>query len=355
MNNVYLLPIKRSEMGPALDEQIAALWAVAGFENAFAPNDLAAIKLHVGEPGTKTFASPTIAAALVKCVLSTGARPFLTDTVVLYRSPRDNAPGHAGVALAHGFTPAAVGAHFVPADGLNGSDEIIVDVERGRHFKKVSIASTVMQARSMLVLSHATGHLGCGFGGALKNLGMGCASKKAKLRQHFGQQPRINPRNCVICGECIQWCPTEAIALDKTAAIDKKKCIGCGECIAVCLAGAVHFDWTIMGRALQERMIEHAAAVVRSKSNRLCYVTVAQQITKDCDCLGLDQPPLLDDIGILAASDPVALDQAVLDLVRERAGRSLESMAYPKTDSDVQLKYAESMGLGQRAYTLVSI
>jgi uncharacterized Fe-S center protein len=337
-----------------IDAAIDSLWASAGFDAFIQSKDLAALKLHVGEPGTKTFVSPLIAAALVRRMARAGAKPFLTDSSVLYKSRRDNGVGHARVAQEHGFGIESVGAPFIPADGLHGSDEVEVEVG-GKHFEKVSIASVVMMARSMMVLSHATGHLGSGYGGALKNLGMGCSSRKAKLRMHHGQQPTIDGELCIACSECASWCPSGAIEMEQTAVIDSATCIGCGECLAVCREGAVQFDWGIRGTELQERFAEHAAAVVRSKQGRIGFVTVAQNITKNCDCLGVDEKPLLEDIGILASTDPVALDQAVLDLVQVRTGQSLESLSYPNVDGSVQIRYAESLGIGESAVELVEV
>ena len=354
MSQVFLVPARAEDPPERIAQCVAALWRRAGFDEIFEARDLVAVKLHVGEPGTKTFVSPGIVAALVRAVAATGAKPFLTDTAVLYRSPRDNAVTHADVARAHGFGQEVVGAPFIAADGLIGADEIELTVG-GQHFDKVAIASGIMHARSMLVLSHATGHLGTGIAAALKNLGMGCASRKGKLRQHHGQHPAIAEDRCTACGTCEDWCPSEAITVSKTAHIDPSKCIGCGECIAVCRDDAVTFGWGIMGRQLQERVVEHAAAIVRSKPGRIAYVTVAQNITKDCDCLGLDQPPLLEDIGLLASRDPVAIDAAVLRLVQERAGRSLESMSYPRTDGWDQIRHAERLGLGQSEVEIVAV
>jgi len=351
MSDVFFVPTSHDEPAAA---RVEALWRRAAFDVCFKPTDLTAIKVHVGEPGCKTFIGPERVLAVVRCVQATGARPFLTDTAVLYRSPRDNGVTHAEVARAHGFGHEAMGVPFIPGDGLNGSDEIEVEVG-GRHFDRVTIASAIMHASSLVVVSHATGHLGTGLGGALKNLGMGCSSRKAKLRQHHGQHPTIRGEQCTACGTCAEWCPSDAITVHETAEIDAALCIGCGECIAVCRDGAVRFGWGIMGRELQERIVEHAAAVVRAKRGRMVHVTVAERITKDCDCLSKDQRPLLEDIGILASLDPVALDQAVLELVRERAGRTLESMSYPQHDAAIQLRYAEELGLGQRDFSLVRV
>ncbi len=357
MGKVYLVEHAREDPPQRTEAAVGALWDAAGLAAAFRDKDLAAIKLHVGEKPTDTILRPPLVAALVRRVASTGARPFLTDTAVLYRSPRDNAVGHALVAHHHGFTVDAVGAPFVCADGLHGADEVEVPLRDGSHHQTVAVAAAIVQARSMLVLSHATGHLVTGMGAALKNLGMGCASKKGKLRMHHGQVPGIDAEDCVGCGECQRWCPSGAITIrDATAAIDPAVCIGCGECVAVCREGAVTFGWGIQDRELQRRVVDHAAAVVRGKPGRLAFVTAATGITPDCDCMGRVQTPVVPDIGLLASTDPVAIDAAVHDLVRERSGgRTLESLSYPRLDATEQLACGERLGLGSRDYELIRV
>lgn len=354
MSKVYLVALDRHQDDETVERRIGALWRAADLGSCFRARDLAALKLHVGEPGKTTFVPPVFARVLVDLMRQEGAEPFLTDTAVLYKSRRDSGPGHALVAHEHGFTTQAVGAPFIPADGVKGADEVEIPVG-GKHFDRAAIASAIVHARSMLVLSHATGHLGTGLGGALKNLGMGCSSKKAKLRQHHGQHPRIDPDACTGCATCAQWCPSEAIEVDEVAVIQESLCIGCGECIATCLEGAVEFDWSIMGAQLQERIVEHAAAAVKGKDGRIGYVTVVMNVTKDCDCLPGAQEPLLDDIGVLASHDPVAIDRAALDLIRQRAGKTLESMSYPRRNGSVQVEHAVRMGLGASQYDLVDV
>lgn len=354
MSKVYYIEASADENGEVLGKKVSRLFEKSGIASIFRPKDIAALKLHVGEPGTKTFVKPAVAAALVACMKNADTIPFLTDTAVLYKSPRDTGVGHSLVAEAHGFGLAAMGAPFIPADGILGKDDVNVPVY-GKHFEEVAVAAAVAQSRSMIVLTHATGHLGTGFGGALKNLGMGCSSRKAKLSQHHGQAPHINASACTACGVCETHCPSDAITIAKTASIDTDKCIGCGECIALCREDAVAFDWGVMGQELEERIVEHAAGVVKALSSHIAYLTAAMEITKDCDCLGLHQKPLLTDIGFLASLDPVALDKAVHDLIIERAGRTLESMSYPKLDGTVQIRYAEKLGLGTAAYELVKV
>ncbi len=354
MSKVYLVPLVSEASEETVQAGIDALWQRCGLGRVFKRGDLAAVKMHVGEPGNHTHIDTGLVRKMVELIAKSGAHPYLTDTAVLYRSPRDNGVGHAKVAWDHGYGFDEVGAPFLPADGLRGEEEIEVRVD-GTHFETVAIASGILQAGSVLVLSHATGHLGTGLGAALKNLGMGCASKKGKLRMHHGQQPRINAGSCTGCAMCVSWCPAGAISVGEVAAIDPDTCIGCGECIAVCLEGAVEFDWGVGGGELQERIVDHAAAVVRRQANNIAFVTVAQKITKDCDCLGIRQEPLIEDVGILASRDPVAIDQAVLDLFRERAGRTLESMSYPRLDGRIQIQAAERLGLGSSRYELETI
>ncbi len=354
MSDVYLIKATSADPPHLTDEKVSALFDAAGFSKIFRKGEISALKLHVGEPGTRTFIRPSIVKSVVACMKRSGAAPFLTDTSVLYKSPRGNGVSHVEVAMKHGFTFEAVDAPFIPADGILGKDETMVPVY-GKHFEEVSIASAIAQARSMLVLTHVTGHLGTGFGGTLKNLGMGCSSKKAKLSQHYGQQPRIKPSACTACGTCAVHCPSDAITVSDTAVIDPDLCIGCGECIAVCEDEAVTFNWTLGGRELEERIVEHAVAVHRTLAGRIGYLASAQDITKDCDCLGVNQQPLLDDIGFLASWDPVAIDKAVHDLIVERSGRTLESMSYPRLDGTIQLHYGEKIGLGSVEYKLIEV
>ena len=236
------------------------------------------------------------------------------------------------------------------ADGLLGDEELEVDIP-GRLYRRVSIAAVIVKSQALVLVSHFTGHLATGFGGALKNLGMGCSSRRGKLVQHSTAKPSIRKGKCTGCGECVTWCPQDAISLvDGIAAIEGKRCIGCGECLAVCRFDAVGYNWSETYEQLQRKVTEHAWGAVRGKEQKLLCINVLTRITKDCDCLGAYEP-IGPDIGILISRDPVALDRASLDLVEETLGEKLSSRAYD-IPYRMQLEHAETIGFGASRYRL---
>lgn len=314
---------------------------------------LTALKSHFGEEGGTGFLPPPVLRAVVEEVRAAGGTPFLTDTTTLYTGKRSHAVDYHELVCAHGFTPEAVGAPFIVADGLVGANETEVPID-GVHHQSVALAADALRAGSAIVVSHVTGHLACGLGATIKNLGMGLASRRGKLRQHSALRPHVDPDACTGCEECRPTCPTGAIAPTAAEgdaappmAIDAAKCSGCGECLASCRADAVRFDWRVESRRLQELMAEHALGFCRRMAGRFGFLTFAAHMTKDCDCMGKRQKPVCPDIGVLAGTDPVALDQAALDLVRERAGKNLEALSYPKLDATWQLAHGERIGLGR--------
>ncbi len=321
-----------------------------------ARDDRVAIKIHTGEPGLATALPPEIAGAVARRLRSRGALPFFTDTAVLYASRRATGPGHAEVAAEHGFTLERAGAVFVPADGVLGNLEVDVPVG-GRHFASVGVAEAIAHAGAAVVVSHATGHLLSGFGATLKNLGMGCASRKGKLLQHCDTKPFVKDGRCEACGLCVEHCASGALTLiaDGRARIDEAACTGCGECLVRCACGAIGFRWDTGSAALQEKMVEHALGVARAIGPRVLYLVGIVDVTKHCDCMSPGSERVAPDVGFAISTDPVALDQAVLDLVAARAGTPLDRLAWPELDGGVQLAYAEELGLGRRAYTLVEI
>ncbi len=351
MQDVWFAPVGADDPNECADAMGRLLHTV-GVPRGFKKGDLVGIKVHVSETGRRNFLGCELAAVAVRVVSATGASPFFTDTCVLYRSRRDDAVNHTRVAHEHGYSLERAGAPFLVADGLVGTDEEMVRV--GGLAAPVAVASLARRAHGFVVLAHATGHLATGYGGVIKAIGMGLASRKGKLTMHAAAKPFVG-RSCTACGECAAWCPVGAITVKHHAIIDRRLCIGCGECVAVCRFGAVGFDWDATAEELQRRIAEHAAAVLDGRLDRFFHVCIALRVTKDCDCMPDPGPPLFPDIGILSSRDPVAVDQAVLDLIEERTGAPLGKWAYEEIDPTIQLARAEELGLGSRAYRLVTI
>ena len=354
-SEVYFKVVDRGEAMKGHSEIMSSLFNDAGLNACIDKNDLTAIKMHFGEKGNDTHIPPDLVRPVVEEIKKREGKPFLTDTCVLYRSQRNNAHDHHLLAHNHGFTIENVGAPVVIADGLLGRGEKEVQIP-GQIFNEVSLATVALEANAMMVLTHVTGHMATGLGGAIKNMGMGFASRKGKLRQHSVMKPAVSERHCTGCQDCIRWCPENAITMKgDVALIDSKSCIGCGECLAVCRFDAVNYDWRVSNRDLQKRMTEHALGVVIEKREKVGYMNFLISVTKDCDCLNRSQKPLIPDIGILASKDPVAIDAASLDLIRSRTGRDLTEMSYPHIDPWIQVQHGEAIGLGKSEYELIEI
>ncbi|HHS14332.1 MAG TPA: DUF362 domain-containing protein [bacterium] len=355
MEKVYWIKIHDQESSIIRAEKVRRLIERSGMLNGFESEDMVGIKLHFGEKENDTHIAPAWVRPVVEELKKRGAKPFLTDTCVLYRGQRHNAVDHLMLAYRHGFTVKNLGAPVLIADGLLGNNEREVAVA-GELFQRVALASAALEANGLVVMSHVTGHISTGMGAAIKNLGMGFASRKGKLRQHSVMKPAVSPKKCTGCGVCIEWCPADAIRMDgDKAVIDEKKCIGCGECLTVCRFHAVKHDWRMNERELQQRMAEHALGVVKGREKKISYLNFLTSITKDCDCFGKKQDPVIPDIGILAGRDPVAMDMAGLDLIERLTGKQLEAYSYPDTHPRWQIEHAEKVGLGSCRYELVEV
>lgn len=319
--------------------------------NFISAKDMVAVKTHFGEAGSNGFIRPHFLKGLGELIKRKNGKPFLTETSTLYLGRRNNAVDHLQLAYEHGFTPEATGMPIIMADGLFGDEEIDVPIS-GQRYRNVKIASQAVKAQALVLVSHFTGHVAAGFGAALKNLGMGLASRRGKLIQHSTAKPSIKEKKCTGCGTCIRWCPSSALRLSEgnKAVIDKQKCIGCAECLAVCRFDAVGFNWSESYESLQEKIAEHALGVVETKRNKALYINFLTRITRDCDCMDRYEP-ICPDIGLLVGSDPVALDAASLDLVEERLGKPLSQIAY-QIPMRRQLEHAEKIGFGSTEYEL---
>ena len=332
-------------------ERLRQLFTAAGFEQVLEAQDYTAVKVHFGEERSITHLDAQLVKPLVDMIKKAGARPFITDTTVLYKSVRDNAIGHLELAFQHGYTFDRIGAPVIIADGIVGRNETELEINAPLN-RKVALATEFVTANSIIVVSHATGHLNAGLGATLKNLGMGMASRRGKLVQHSVSKPTISAKKCTACGVCARWCPVNCISVGaEYAVINDSRCIGCGECLTVCRFGAVRNRWDSSSALLQKQIAEHALGIVSHKRGRLGYFTFLINMTKDCDCLTGVQQPILPDIGVIAGRDPVAIDQAIIDLTSHN-GQNLAQLAYPNIDYRVQLEYAEKIGVGTRQYQL---
>jgi uncharacterized Fe-S center protein len=352
MSIVYFLPCVKGEV-PI--DKLTHLVEKTGWTTKLAADDLVAVKTHFGEEGNEGHIAPAYVARFVEAVKRLGAKPFLVETSTLYVGRRSNAVDHILLAHEHGYTVENVGAPIIMADGLRGQAQTTVKIA-GRHYRDIKVASDTRVYDAMLVLTHLTGHILSGMGATIKNLGMGLVSRAGKRNQHSEMMPRVTSADCTACGRCVEWCPTGAIRLPKgarSAAIDQKTCIGCAECYAVCPAEAIAYDWNAEQRSFQEKMAEHALGVVAGLGEKVTYVTFLTSIRKDCDCMGTGYTPFVDDIGVIASNDAVAIDQAAAELVNQRFKKDFFKHLYPNLDYTIQLRHAESIGLGSREYSLV--
>ncbi len=348
----FFIPSAETADDRAMCASLEKLIAAENLLGFIAERDMVAIKTHFGE-GKKTGHVPPLYLKMLGALArERKGSPFLTETQTLYKGNRTDAVSHLNHAQNQGYGYNHTGMPIIMADGLYGDEETEVPVP-GKLYSSVKIASAVVKAPSLIMVSHFTGHLGTGFGCALKNMGMGCSSRKGKMVQHSTARPRIKAKACTKCGLCVHWCPVSAVAMtEQCAVIDSAKCIGCGQCLAVCRFDAVAYNWGATYEDLQKKVVEHAWGVARGKENKILCVNVLTRISKDCDCM-TDYEPIVADIGIVVSRDPVAADAASLDLVERKAGTKLSDMAYD-IPYRFQIDYAREIGFGSPDYELIT-
>ena len=373
---VYFSDLK-VESGKTLLDKVDILLDRADLGGKIREKDLVAIKLHFGEKGNTAYVRPIFLRRVVDRVRQYKGKPFLTDTNTLYTGSRSEAVSHLITAFENGFTESVVNAPIVIADGLRGNSAVKVRIDKPI-FKTVSIAREICMTDALVVVTHFKGHELSGFGGALKNLGMGCSSREGKLTQHSNISPRVKGKACKGCETCLTWCAQEAISMlplksgvetkQGVASIDPKKCVGCGECILSCPSGAIQIQWNESIPIFQKKMVEHACGAVQKKKGKVLYVNFLTQISPACDCYGYSDTPIVNDIGILSSEDPVAIDQTSVDLVNKEEGNRSSKLSknwepegdkfraiYPEVDWNIQLAYAEEIGMGTRNYELIKV
>jgi uncharacterized Fe-S center protein len=375
-SNVFFADLKVSS-GKTLFDKLDTLLDHTHLKEKVREKDLVAIKLHFGERGNTAFVRPIFLRKIVDRVKQCRGKPFLTDTNTLYTGARSEAVSHLTTAYEHGFTESVVGAPVLIADGLRGNSAMKVRIDKPL-FTTVSIAHAICMADVLISVAHFKGHELSGFGGALKNLGMGCASHEGKLSQHSNISPQVKGKACKGCELCLTWCPQEAISMispesgsnikHPIAFIDSQKCIGCAECILTCPTGAILIQWNETIPIFQKKMVEYAYGAVQKKKRKSLYLNFLTQITPACDCNVFSDAPIVNDIGILSSEDAVAIDQASVDLVNSETGNWSSKLSenwepggdkfraiYPEVDWNIQLSYAEEIGLGTRHYDLIKI
>ena len=352
-----------------LPQKLSRLVKRAGLKNILANDDLTAVKIHFGEQGNTAYIRPIFIRKIIQTIKKYKASPFLTDANTLYVGTRSNSVSHIQTAIENGFSYSSMDtAPIIIADGLMGKSETKISVNQ-KNCNTVFIGSEIVNANALVSVAHFKGHELSGFGGTLKNIGMGCASRRGKLDMHSNVCPKIKRKTCIGCGECEKHCPSEAINLkEKKAYIDKNKCIGCGECIVRCPTESVNINWNQTVPVFLEKMMEYTLGVLKNKEEKSLFINFITDISPKCDCLSYNQSPIVNNIGVLASKNPVAIDQACADLVNQqqalpgtilktnlKPGEDKFKGLYPSVDWEHQLDYAQKIGLGTREYRLVKL
>lgn len=339
----------------------------AGIEQIDFKDKYTAVKIHFGEPGNISYLRPNYAKVVVDTVKELGGKAFLTDCNTLYVGRRKNALDHLDAAYENGYNPFTTGCQILIADGLKGTDETLVPID-GDYVKEAKIGRAIMDADIFISLTHFKGHESTGFGGTLKNIGMGCGSRAGKMEMHSAGKPVVEQSKCVGCGACRKNCAHDAISFNenKKANIDHNKCVGCGRCIGACPMDAVEAGWDEANDVLNRKIAEYTLAVVKDRPQ--FHISLIVDVSPFCDCHAENDAPIIPDVGMLASFDPVALDKACVDLCNQqeiipnsRLGEQPHTHhdhftdTHPETNWKSAIEHGVKIGLGSDEYELITI
>ena len=371
---VYFTDFRTAAYGDGLPSKLKKLIYKAGIGQIDMDGKFVAIKLHFGELGNISYLRPNYAKAVADVVKELGGKPFLTDCNTMYPGSRKNALEHLYCAWENGFTPLTVGCPILIGDGLKGTDDVAVPVEGGEYVKEAKIGRAVMDADVFISLSHFKGHESTGFGGAIKNIGMGCGSREGKTEQHSNGKPSIDASLCRGCRRCRRECANDGLVFNAETGkmtVDLTHCVGCGRCLGACNFDAIQFTEDNAVEVLNYRMAEYAKAVVDGRPH--FHISLVVDVSPYCDCHSENDAPILPNIGMFASFDPLALDQACVDACLAATplpnSKLTDNMARadfvdygdhfrnttPKSEWKACLAHAEKIGLGTREYELVRI
>ena len=364
----------RTRLGEGLPHKLQRFLKAAGIGEIDMSGKFVAIKMHFGELGNIAYLRPNYAKAVADLIKELGGIPFLTDCNTLYPGSRKNAIEHLYCAWENGFTPLSAGCPVIIADGLKGTDDVEVPVEGGEYVKSAKIGRAIMDADVFISLSHFKGHEMTGFGGAIKNIGMGCGSRAGKKEQHSNGKASIDEAACRGCRQCLKECANDALHFDAEARkmrINQDNCVGCGRCVGACNFDAISFANDAAISELNCRMAEYTKAVVDGRPQ--FHISLVLDVSPYCDCHPENDAPILPDIGMFCSTDPLALDQACVDaclkaqpLPDSVLGDHMREEGFcdhhdhfvnttPESEYQTCLAHAEKIGLGSREYDLIEV
>lgn len=356
----------RAKNGMPIPKKLQALVRSAGIDKIDFKDRYVAIKIHFGEPGNLAYLRPNYAKAIVDVIKELGGKPFLVDCNTLYVGGRSNGLDHLDAAYENGFSPFSTGCHVVIADGIKGTDETLVPID-GEYITEAKIGTAIMDADIIITLNHFKGHELTGFGGCLKNIGMGCGSRAGKKEMHDSGKPFVHAEGCIGCGICQKNCAHDAITItDGIASIDQRKCVGCGRCVGACPKKTIELSNNNANKILNHKIAEYTYAVIKDKPN--FHINMVMDISPNCDCHAENDAPILPDVGMFASFDPIAIDIACAD-----ACNKLEPMpnsaltdekpvshdhfinAHPETNWMTAIDHGVKLGLGSKEYNVIKV